>query len=109
MAQNVKQKSAIALNPEIALQLSSLETLDIASCDQSMLIKLYNVSLVPCKSRCRGMKNPTCFCNLLPPDNGFKKKGLWMKEKAVLKTLGPDPDGKHRQASAWRRDIALDI
>ena len=96
-------KPLVALNREVALELSQSidQTLDLASCiDQSRLMKLYNVSMVACKSKCRGVKgNPTCFCSLVPQENGFKKKGLWMTEKAVLKTLGPDPEDKQRKAS----------
>lgn len=92
---------AVPLNAEVSAELSSLDfSLDLAKCvDQSKLIKLYNISMIPCKSKCRGTKSPTCFCSLVPQESGFKKKGLWMKDKAMLKTLGPDPEAKERQAS----------
>ncbi|RYR05646.1 hypothetical protein Ahy_B06g085483 [Arachis hypogaea] len=55
----------------------------------------------PVCSGCRvnAKDNPNCFCALVPPPNGSRKSGLWMKTSDFVESLGPDPT-KDLRASA---------
>ncbi|KAG2495617.1 hypothetical protein HYH03_006217 [Edaphochlamys debaryana] len=49
----------------------------------------------PCKQNKKD--NVACFCQLVPADTSFRKKGLWQKDQAYLGTLGPDPVEQKRE------------
>ncbi|PNH10262.1 Ubiquitin carboxyl-terminal hydrolase 26, partial [Tetrabaena socialis] len=51
------------------------------------------------KNPCRANKKDqvTCFCQLVPAETSFRKKGLWQKDQAHLGTLGSDPAERARE------------
>lgn len=71
------------------------------------LQKVFRLNMAPCSATCgKGSKgardNPRCFHGLLPPENSFRKKGLWQKEP-VQGQLGFDPAQDKRPVSAHTR------
>ena len=42
--------------------------------------------------------NPNCLCNLIPAPGSHRRVGLWSKDLACSKVLGPDPADIQRQA-----------
>ena len=69
-------------------------TLKLLKADQPACDALHK----PCKSNNKG--NPNCLCDLIPREGGFRKKGVWQKDKTYLNALGPDPTENEREVSA---------
>ncbi|OIW03067.1 hypothetical protein TanjilG_19347 [Lupinus angustifolius] len=62
--------------------------------------KLYMIWKPVCSGcRVNTKDNPNCFCALVPPPNGTRKSGLWIKMSDFIESLGPDPT-KDLRASA---------
>lgn len=79
---------------EVAARL--LELNFVHDLDKPQLLRLLNADQQPCdctgkpcKSACK--TNPNCLCQLIPAEGSFRKKGLWQKDKELLKGLGEDP------------------
>ncbi|KAK7260825.1 hypothetical protein RIF29_27123 [Crotalaria pallida] len=54
--------------------------------------KLYMIWKPVCSGcRVNTKDNPNCFCALVPPQNGTRKSGLWMKMSDFIESLGQDP------------------
>ena len=60
--------------------------------DQDRIERLITSDVAPCTGSCKSnVRNPHCFCGLVPPVGSFRKKGLWQKDSAVLGSIGRDP------------------
>jgi hypothetical protein len=69
--------------------------------DEQGILRILQVEQAPCdhvKSPCRANRkdNVACFCQLVPAETSYRKKGLWQKEQAHLDTLGRDPTEDRR-------------
>ena len=79
-----------------------LEALQTSGLDDSKLLELVGASQPACdllKHACKTNRkeNPNCFCQLLPAEGSFRKKGLWQKDQMYLNALGPDPAYQRRE------------
>ncbi|GLI70002.1 hypothetical protein VaNZ11_014736, partial [Volvox africanus] len=73
--------------------------------DDREFLRILGVDQTPCdhlRSPCRASRkdNVACFCQLVPGETAFRKKGLWKKEQAHLATLGQDPTEDKRENAA---------
>lgn len=73
-----------------------LKVLDATGFDKEALLHLLHADQQPCDCAGKPCKsasksNPNCLCQLIPAESSFKKKGLWQKDKDLLKGLGDDP------------------
>ena len=68
------------------------------SIDLHRIEQLVTSDVAPCYRACKSnVRNPSCFCGLVPPEGGFRKKGLWQKDSAVLGSIGRDPKEDARE------------
>ncbi len=73
--------------------------------DEKQLLEILKVEKRPCdhlKAPCKTNRkeNVACFCQLVPPETSYRKKGLWVKDQSYLASLGADPSDSKRQVCA---------
>ncbi|KAG2448999.1 hypothetical protein HYH02_005753 [Chlamydomonas schloesseri] len=79
-----------------------LERLNSSGLGEKEVLSIIGADKVPCnhlRNPCaRNRKeNVACFCQLVPAETSYRKKGLWQKEQTYLGTLGSDPSEKQRE------------
>lgn len=80
--------------------------------DEKQLLEILKVEKRPCdhlKAPCKTNRkeNVACFCQLVPPETSFRKKGLWVKDQSYLASLGADPSDTKRQVCARAAGVLL--
>ncbi|KAG2444722.1 hypothetical protein HXX76_001466 [Chlamydomonas incerta] len=96
-----KGTAAVGVNDAADL----LERLNSSGLGEKEVLGIVGADKAPCehlRSPCtRNRKdNVACFCQLVPAETSYRKKGLWQKEQMYLGTLGLDPKEKQREDAA---------
>ncbi|GFR39860.1 hypothetical protein Agub_g358, partial [Astrephomene gubernaculifera] len=87
---------------EVASLLTAIHQQGLSEADILRILKVDRVLCDHLKSPCRANKkdNVACFCQLVPAETSYRKKGLWQKEQTYLNSLGADPVEQRRENSA---------